>query len=237
VSSEFVEAEIAHPRPGVNDRFMAQLSEGRSVLLDEDGIAEANSTLGLETLTLYGSWPPGPALEKRFSVLTTAFLQMTAGFQIKRLLWEAVGEVERHFARHAKVHRILAEFPEMDRDLVMLDPESAAQVSVSAAQAVFNFRQPLLGLARSDQMLLLSALKGLTDEELAVSLALTLPAVKARWRSVFARMATALPELADRLQNQAVRGRQKRHRVIEYMREHPEELRPWVRRAAGKSSR
>jgi hypothetical protein len=221
----------------VNDRFMAQLAEARSVLLDEDGIAEANSSLGLDTLTLYGSWPPGPALEKRYSVLTTAFLQMTAGFQIKRLLWEAVGEVERHFARYGRANRILADFSEVNSELVVIDPESAAQVPAAAAQAIFNFRQPLLGLARSDQMLLLAALKGLTDEELAVSLALRLPAVKARWRSIFARVAAVLPELADRLQNQAVRGRQKRHRVIEYMREHPEELRPWVRRAAGKSSR
>ena len=100
VSSEFVEAEIANPRPGVNDRFMAQLEEGRSVLLDEDGIARANSTMGLDTLTLCGSWPPGAALEKRYSALTTAFLQTIAGFQIRRLLWEAAGDVERHFARH-----------------------------------------------------------------------------------------------------------------------------------------
>ena len=98
------------------------------------------------------------------------------------------------------------------------------------AQAIFNFRRPRLGLARADQTLLLAALKGLTDEELAASLGLTLSAVKARWRSIFARMTTALPELSDRFQNGAARGRQKRHRVIGYMREHPEELRPWLRR-------
>ena len=230
VSTEFFEAEIAHPRPGVNDRFMAQLMESRNVLLDEEGIAEANSNAGLETLTLYASWPPGAALGKRFSVLTTAFLQTIAGFRIKRLLWEAVGDIERNFAREAKVHRILTRFPELNRELALLDPESAAQVPASAAQAIFQFRQPLLALARSEQTLLLAALKGLTDEELAVSLGLTLSAVKARWRSIFARMAAALPELADSFQIEAVRGRQKRHQVIEYMRAHPEELRPWMRR-------
>ena len=230
VSSEFVEAEIAHPRPGVNDRFMAQLAEGRNVLLDEDEIAKANSTTGLDTLTLYGSWPPGAALEQRYSALTTAFLQAIAGFQIKRLLWEAVGEEERHFAHQGGAHRVIAEFPELNRDLVIVDPESAAQVPASAAQAIFHYRKPVLGLARSDQALLLAALKGLTDDELGASLGLTLSAVKARWRSIFGRMAVVLPELADRFQSQAVRGRQKRHRVIEYMREHPEELRPWVRR-------
>jgi hypothetical protein len=229
VSSEFVEAEIAHPRPGVNDRFMEQLAEGRNVLLDDEGIAEANSTAGLETLTLYGSWPPGAEIEKRFSLLTTSFLHLISGFRIKRLLWEAVGDTERRFARQAGIHRILAEFPELNRDLVMVDPESAAQVPASAAQAIFQFRQPLLALAKSEQTLLLAALKGLTDEELTRSLGLTASAVKARWRSVFARMAAALPELADRFQSEEVRGRQKRHRVIEYMREHPEELRPWVR--------
>jgi hypothetical protein len=46
------------------------------------------------------------------------------------------GDAELHFARHGRAHRILAEFPELNRDLVLIDPESAAQVPASAAQAI-----------------------------------------------------------------------------------------------------
>jgi DNA-directed RNA polymerase specialized sigma24 family protein len=117
-------------------------------------------------------------------------------------LWKAVGDVERQFAHQAGAHRIVAEFPELNRDLVMIDPESAAQVPASAARRIFHFRQPLQRLARSDQAALLATLKGLTDEEPADTLGLTLSAVKVPWRSIFARIAAALPRLASRFQNQ-----------------------------------
>jgi hypothetical protein len=87
----------------------------------------------------------------------------------------------------------------------------------------------VLGLQDADQQLLTTALTGLTDEELARSLKLPLPAVKKRWRSLFERASahpSLFPDMCDGLEDGG-RGRQKRQFVLAYVREHPEELRPF----------
>jgi hypothetical protein len=54
-------------------------------------------------------------------------------------------------------------------------------------------------------------------------------AVKKRWRSVFDKIAVKRPDLLPLSAGAEVSGRrgpQKRHMVLAYIREHPEELRP-----------
>ncbi len=227
VSAEFIDAEIAVPRPHVNDRLMARVARDRSVILDADGIAAANANSGIDVLSMCGSWRACAANEKTLSMLPGCFLQLAAGYNIKRILWEPVGEIERGFARSAGVHRYVAKFPDLDRDLVVIDSASAAQVPASLAPLIFVSRKPRLRLARSDRELLTAALKGLTDVELAAGLGLRLSAVKARWRSTFLRFSDSMPDLLGDLFGEKARGPQKRHRIVEYVRTHPEELRPW----------
>ena len=99
--------------------------------------------------------------------------------------------------------------------------------SLGIGNVIFTFRNPELRLRDSDQRLLLAALKGATDQELTTELGVTLSAVKARWRSTFARIARTMPGLLDDVSDGDARGMQKRHRVLAYVRRHPEELRPY----------
>jgi hypothetical protein len=73
----------------------------------------------------------------------------------------------------------------------------------------------------------LAGLKGLTDSELADELEISFSAVKARWRSTFARIADSMPSLVTDTSDREGRGLQKRHRVLSYVRNHMEELRPY----------
>jgi hypothetical protein len=74
----------------------------------------------------------------------------------------------------------------------------------------------------------------LTDEGLARELNLKLTAVKRRWLTLFERIADVHPDLLPpdvRLPENGdnhigKRGPQKRHHLLAYVREHPEELRP-----------
>ena len=53
--------------------------------------------------------------------------------------------------------------------------------------------------------------------------------MKKRWAAVFERVATARPDLLPELEydsDRQTRGRQKRHHLLAYVRQHPEELRP-----------
>lgn len=96
--------------------------------------------------------------------------------------------------------------------------------------ALFDYHPPKLALNRSEQLLLSCALPGATDEQLAGILETSLPSVKKRWVSIYRRVEDQLPELiADPLVSDAPasgRGKEKRRRLLAYLREHPEELRP-----------
>jgi hypothetical protein len=89
--------------------------------------------------------------------------------------------------------------------------------------------------------MLRQAILGYTDVELARRLQLALPTVKNRWRALYDRLGRIAPELVhevDCSSNQAVRGQEKRRRLLEYLRRHPEELRPglWQTRTVRKRS-
>jgi hypothetical protein len=89
--------------------------------------------------------------------------------------------------------------------------------------------------------MLRQAVFGYTDVELARRLQLALPTIKNRWRALYDRLGHIAPELVDEIgcsSNQAVRGQEKRRRVLEYVRRHPEELRSglWQTRPVRKKS-
>ena len=130
------------------------------------------------------------------------------------------------------------EFPEDGTLLSYGTRETAERNPGSAAALLAHYSEPVLGLRETDQELLLAALDGATDEELGPTLGLSLSTVKARWRSLLARIEDAKPGWSSPDSGGPARGPQRRHRVLAYCREHPEELRPydWTvanRKAAG----
>lgn len=105
--------------------------------------------------------------------------------------------------------------------------------------ALFDYHPPALGFSRSEQRLLSCALPGATDEQLAETLGTSLPAVKKIWVSIYRRVEDCLPELIlDPLGSDIPangRGREKRRRLLAYLREHPEELRPVLAHSSRRS--
>lgn len=104
---------------------------------------------------------------------------------------------------------------------------------------LFDYCPPVLGLSPSEQRLLSGALSGVTDEQLAGLLGTSLPAVKKIWVSIYRRVGDCLPELIpDSLGPETPvsgRGREKRRGLLAYLREHPEELRPFSRKLRSKT--
>jgi len=108
--------------------------------------------------------------------------------------------------------------------------------------SVFVHTPPRLGFTRAEQRMLRQAVFGYTDIELAQRLHLALSTIKNRWRALYERLALVAPGLApqpDPSFNEAVRGQEKRRRLLEYVRRHPEELRPglWRTRLTGRKAR
>ena len=107
--------------------------------------------------------------------------------------------------------------------------------------ALFDYHPPMLGFNRSEQRMLSCAVPGATDEQLAEALETSLSVVKKMWISIYRRVEDYLPELvANPLPSESPasgRGREKRRRLLAYLREHPEELRPVSRRLLGNTNR
>ena len=74
------------------------------------------------------------------------------------------------------------------------------------------------------------ALLGRTDAELGHALHTALATAKKRWTSIYDRVASVDPELllgtAEAVPPEGKRGPEKRRRLLDYLRRHPEELRP-----------
>jgi DNA-binding CsgD family transcriptional regulator len=118
--------------------------------------------------------------------------------------------------------------------LAGLPREIASRQVGSWVSPLFRYQPPILGFSRSEQRLLWAALRGATDDELSDALSISLSAVKKTWRSIYARAMDQLPELIPNQLSEEVltqdRGKEKKRRLIAYLREHPEELRPFSRR-------
>jgi hypothetical protein len=98
--------------------------------------------------------------------------------------------------------------------------------------ALFDYHPPCLGFSPREQRLLQSALEGErgTDQELAGALGVSVPTVKKMWLSLYRRVAENQPEIIPASlrpeTGTSERGKEKRRRLLAYLREHPEELRP-----------
>jgi hypothetical protein len=239
VSRTFADREIEDPQPGLNSRIISSVANGEPVLLSRAEIGAGNAGPGIDFVNLYGTWREGilnPAqLGEVQALLGTSFVEHFAGYRFNRVLKEAVGDSGIAFARATGTYRIVAEFPGSKRALAVVSRESALAAPYSVAAAMYRYQAPLLRLRPAEQKLLSAAVSGKTDAELSAELGLSVEATKKRWLSIFARVDQYRPEILSQAGVDGDRrGPQKRHRVLAYIRTHPEELRPFAWGPEGK---
>jgi hypothetical protein len=161
-------------------------------------------------------------------LLGSSFVEHYAGYRFNRVLKEAIGPSTIALARATGTYRLIAEFRERKSALALLTREAAAAAPYSVAAALYRYQPPALRLTPAEQKFLMAALSGKTDAELSPETGLRVEAIKKRWLSIFARIEEFRPEiLGDTGATREGRGPQKRHRVLAYIRVHPEELRPF----------
>jgi hypothetical protein len=242
VSAEFAGRETSDPKPGLTARVISSIVAGQAVVLTAKELGYANAQGCLHLVILQPSSMPGALdREQRQDVLrqaSLATLYCHDGYQVRRVLMEATSHAEIEFTKSFSIWRVHSTFEDFhqhdsgnswnrDRALFTIDFADGLSFVVKGG----HHREPVLRLRISDQELLAAALRVSTDRELSHELGLKLSALKKRWASVFNRVAIAkpdlLPGLDDNLDHSA-RGPQKRHRLLAYVREHPEELRPFL---------
>ena len=232
VSAAFADREIRTPRPGLNSRIIAGTAAGEPVVLSREEIAAGNAAKGVDFVNMYGTWRDGimnaDQLAEVHALLGTSFVEHFAGYRFNRVMKEVIGDSQIALALATGTYRLVAEFQESESALAVVTRESALAAPYSLAARVYRYKRPLLRLRPSEQELLAVALTGKTDAELSAELGLSIEAVKKRWMSIFDRVDEFKPEmLAKTDADNDGRGPQKRHRVVAYVRAHPEELRPF----------
>jgi hypothetical protein len=232
MSRSFADREIKDPRPGLNSRIIAAVASGESPVLSQVQIGVGNAGEGLDFVNMYGAWREGilnaDQTAEVQALLGTSFVEHFAGYRFNRVLKEAIGHSQIALARATGTYRLVAEFQESESALAVVTPECVVSAPYSVAARMYRYQEPVLHLRPSEQKLLGAALVGKTDAELSADLGLSIEAIKKRWMSIFDRVDEFKPEI---LSNAGVesdgRGPQKRHRVVAYIRTHPEELRPF----------
>jgi DNA-binding CsgD family transcriptional regulator len=234
VTADFASREIENPRPGLNSRIFASIADGRSVARSEADLYNTSVHDPLDVVTLYASWPEeGLSAEQLGEVqmlLAFGYVELHSGYRLNRLLVECIGAAQCDYVESSGVWRTAKKFAERGHHFSVMTREDAFSVSGSIAPSLFQYQEPVLGLRESERLLLVEALTRQSDTELAKRMNLSPATVKKRWQSLFERIADIRPELLPDESNgtgSQSRGPQKRHRILAYVRSHPQELRPY----------
>lgn len=163
-------------------------------------------------------------------VAMTLFRQAHAGYRLQHLYQEGLGEQGAYLQSmgfRARTARGVAGVPEL---YGLSRSEAALLLPGSPVRDAFQFTPPRFGFSTSERRMLRLAVTHLTDEQIGDELGVSLHGVKKLWRSVHQRALDAMPGLFDEAAtaDSGTRGPEKRRTVLQYLRQHPEELRPFA---------
>jgi DNA-binding CsgD family transcriptional regulator len=241
VTDDFVEEAKRPPYFWLGPELATRMVNGNSPVLSDKDLRRLNSTSGLNVVP----WPLGCRVEdvKRVEVTSLAigsFIEQVRGYQLKEFL--AQSSVEEETLAMVGAGCTLAangvEHTNIDREglkvlkhpyVVYLRRERALSSYGSWAGGMFVHEPARIGFATRQQELLIAALRGGTDEELAEELEVSISAVKKAWQSIYAK-AEASGAVMDvwnsNGQELTERGKERKRGVLTYVRAHLEELRP-----------
>jgi hypothetical protein len=242
VSDEFVRSLKTPPFVWLGPELIRRISRGESPLLANRAVREANTNGGLNLAVWEGAGRPEyRKCAELHAGLVSAFLEQHRGFLLKEAIGpassrEVLDVTLRTGTQIVNENGLYTDSPGRSLDEVFRMPHYLGltrEVALSRIGAwmgsLFLYQIPRCGFRPSEQRLLLASLRGGTDKELADDLGISLATVKKHWLSIYSRVSTRLPSLFPNrvaMREEAGRGREKKQHIIEYVREHPEELRP-----------
>lgn len=249
LTAAFASEATTPPYFWIGPELIRRLLQGEMPFLSDPEVRSSNSNEGLNLF----AWPLGFRSDymKKAEVLNTlmgTFIHEVRGYKIKEFIGQST-DVEGTRASLNSGALLLTNrgsFRELPVEgaaglltaphIIHIRRESALKCIGAWSSSIFVYQPPRACFSPSEQKLLLAALQGGTDDEVSDELAISLSAVKKAWYSIHDRAAQHLPEfiLKNECQTERVngeRGKQKKQRLLSYLREHPEELRPFSRKA------
>jgi hypothetical protein len=245
ISDEFVQELKASPLRWISPELTLRALREDAGILDPKRVRAANTYDGLNLIVWLGI--ANPTRPEDFTELAMeimrAFWENHVGYRLKEILCQP-NEIEPiRFTLNSGMMvwdptpgryidgRGLVEGDFFHSPFLIGETREAGLSQIGSRQSMFFvYTQPKIFFRPGEQRLLSAALRGLTDENLADELTISLSAVKKTWRLVYERASRALPNLnrSEKSDDGADsrRGKEKKQRLLSYLRDHREELRP-----------
>lgn len=216
-------------------------------LLNRGQIAKRNAREGLNVVMCFEGWDRDQLSPEQFSAVrekqSEAFRIALGGYHLKEFLANPIGgeTFAQMLDAGARLRRDYSEYfrrnghpmprPALRPRLVGLRREEALTHLGSQLADLFVYSPPRFAFSPAQQELLQQALLGETSLDLSKSLFISHATVKKRWRAIYQKVADSdLPLLDGPLGNGVdanKRGAEHRRHLLYYLRQHPEELRPF----------
>ncbi len=247
VTDEFCsEARSTFP-PYLGVELARQYLSRQLPVLNREDVARANGRDGLNVLLCFEGWAQDGFSSEQFLMIrekqSEALHLALNGYRVKEFLADPIGantsqwmldagaRLRRDYSNYFRENHILK--PESSRQpcLLGLSKEEAFTHPGSNLATLFIYAPPRFHFTRSQRVLLRHALMGETCETLATSLSLSPWTVKKRWHAIYERVTDVdselLPPPIANSPCATSRGPERRRRLLNYLRQHPEELRPY----------
>ena len=246
LEEDFVTDLLRSPAPYLSSRVYDRILSRRSPVLSARAIAAANAGDGLNLAILhFGIARTVSAEEERTIALTaqTGFRLCSMGYRVSRVLQEAYGVAELRFfiaggflvksdyeAFYARDPRRRPDPERQPRLMGLFRTDRESRFPGNALSDLFQpLPEPRIKFSPGEQRVLLYAVMDESDEIIAKRLAVSSDAVKKTWRRIHQRVVLRAPRIVDEaVDMRTVRGKERRRRLLQYLRYHPEELRPFV---------
>ena len=247
VSDEFCFQARSKLSPYLGVELARQYPWRQLPLLNHKQVGQANAGEGLNVIMCFegcahDGLSPGQLLairEKQSEALHLAL----SGYHIKEFLANPIGTSTLHWMLEAgaRLRRDYSSYFRKDRIpkparsqrpyLIGLTKKEALAHPGSSIAGLFIYTPPRFGFSRSQQVLLRQALVGETCEQLATSLSVSPWTVKKCWHAIYERVADVdgelLPQAIAYGARVSSRGAERRRHLLNYLRQHLEELRPY----------
>jgi len=253
VRDEFIRELKTPPQFWIGPELIKRVLKGASPALTDTQVRAANSDGGLNELV----WET-IALESfatrtdLYHLMGRAYIEIHRGYQFKEMITSQAESPERLqwavdaggllwdpvSAKYVKsLKKSGAEFAGKPH-VVGITRELEFERPGSWIGVLFDYHAPRIWFSPAEQRMLRTAISSRTETNpvLAKNLGLSLPAVKKLWLSIYARVALHAPEVMagpDKSGDEKKRGAEKKRRLLAYVEEHPEELRPVSHRQNG----
>ena len=247
VSDEFC-SEARSRLPPYLGVELARLYLSRELpVLNREQVARANGGEGLNVLMCFEGLAQDRFSFEQFLMIrgkqSEALHLALSGYHVKEFLADQIGEEPLQWMLDAgtRLRRDYRNcfrksgFPEPESSrrpwLVGLTRDEALAHPGSNIASLFIYSPPRFHFNRSQRMLLQHALMGETCETLAKSLSLSPWTVKKRWHAIYDRVddvdSELLPASSAYSAHASSRGAERRRHLLNYLRQHLEELRPY----------